>query len=60
MIEINFEISKIFGRLSKSKEDRAKELNMVSWNDCEPNTTSVSNRQIVLTVLRKALNQKEM
>jgi len=36
MAEINYEILKQVGVLSKSASGWAKELNLISWNDREP------------------------
>ena len=36
MSEINYEIVKQIGVLSKSASGWAKELNLISWNDREP------------------------
>ena len=36
MAELKFEITKNIGVLSESARGWTKELNMVSWNECEP------------------------
>lgn len=39
MSDIKYEIVKQIGALSKSGSSWAKELNLISWNDREPNST---------------------
>jgi hypothetical protein len=36
MSDINFEIIKKIGTLSKSNKGWEKQLNLISWNECEP------------------------
>lgn len=45
MADIKYEIKKTVGALSENNKGWSKELNLISWNDREPNMTSEIGHQ---------------